>query len=168
MKKFTSLLAILLVVCSLCAFAACDPNTIYIEAEELADIVSVQLISYDNPQQKSFISWVPDHTSDLKPFDTSKISVLETLDREAIPELLETLTECPILDRYYAYDSPKGLCLKLNYSNGDFLIVNCHQDSFTGYIGKFAPNGEVVQFIGCFVGVTSFETLVNDYFQTKI
>ena len=168
MKKLTVLLTILLVICSLCTFAACDPNEIYFERDSLADIVKIELIRYDNPKQKQFFSWVPDHTDDLKPFDESRVTVLETLDENKIYDLLDTLCECPILDRYYAYDSPNGICLKISYSNGDYLIVNCNEGSFTGYIGRFDCDGKVVQFIGCFVSVACFETLVNDYFQTKI
>lgn len=168
MKKFTATLAILLVVCSLCVFAACDPSTVYIEREDLAEVVSVELVNYDNPKQKHFFSWVPDHTADLKPLDVSKISVVETLDADKITDLLDTLSECPILDRYYAFDSPEGLCLKLTYQSGDFLIINCYGHSFAGYIGRFHANGEVAQFIGCFVSLACYETLVNDFFQTKI
>ena len=170
MKKVTVLLTLLLALCSLYTFAACalDPSTIYIEQEYLADIVSVELVKYDNPNQKHFFSWVPDHTSDLKPVDNNKFSVLETLDEDRIADFIDTLCECPILDRYYAFDSPSGICLKLNYSNDDFLIVNCNEDAFVGYIGKFFHDGEVAQFIGCFVSASCFETLVNDYFQMKI
>ncbi|MCH5152336.1 MAG: hypothetical protein J1F68_00035 [Clostridiales bacterium] len=168
MKKITILLTILLVLCSLCAFAACDPSTVFLEPTDLTDIVSVELIRYDNPRQKQFISWVPDHTSDLKAFDERKLFVLERLDGDKIPEFIDTLCECPILDRYYAFDSPNGICLKLTYINGEYLIVNCKEGAFVGYIGKFGFDGEVIQFIGCFVSVTSFETLVNDYFQMKI
>ena len=168
MKKFTALLAILLVVCSLCVFAACDPGTVYIEREDLAEVVSVELVNYDNPKQKQFFSWVPDHTADLKPLDGSKMSVVETLDADKISDLLDTLSECPILDRYYAFDSPDGLCLKLTYASGDYLIVNCYEKSFAGYIGRFHANGEVDEFIGCFDAHYSFEVLVNNFFQTQI
>ena len=167
-KAITTFLALLLVLCALCTFVACDPATFYFDHEYLSDIVSVELIRYDNPEQKHFISWVSDHTADLKPFDDSKLSVLETLEADKISDFLDTLIECPILFKYYAFDSPNGLCLKLTYSNGDFIIINCYEQSFAGYIGKFSFNGEVAEFIGCFVGYDCFETLVNDYFQTKI
>ena len=168
MKKITVLLTILVVLSCLCAFAACDPSEVYLDSEYLDGIVSVELVNYDNPGQKHFFSWVPDHTADLKPFDSSKLTVVGTLDEDQISDFLETLSECPILDRYYAFDSPNGFCLRLTYSNGDFIIVNCYQQSFVGYIGKFTPDGDVAQFIGCFVSRKCFETLVNDYFQTKI
>ena len=153
-----------------CCFTltACDPGTYYFEQEELSDIVRIELINYDNPEQKHFISWVPDHTSDLKPLDNSKISVLETLEEDKIPQFIDTLCEFDILYRYYAFDSPNGVCLKLSYSNGDFLIVNCNVPSFAGYIGEFTSDGEVTAFIGCFSASSSFTTLVNNFFQTKI
>lgn len=161
-------MAILLVLCSLFAFSACDPSEIHLEHEYLADIVNVELINYDNPKQKHFFSWVPDHTSDLKPFDDGKVSVLETIEADKISSFIDTLCECPILYWYFAFDSPNGLCLKLSYSNGDFLIIYCYEKSFAGYIGKFTSSGDVVEFIGSFVSFGCFEILINDYFQTKI
>ena len=168
MKKVVALLSILLVLCALCALTACDPGTFYFDQEYLSDIVSVELIRYDNPQQKHFISWVPDHTADLKPLDKNKISVLETLETDKISDFFDKLCECHILSTYYAYDSPNGICLKLNYSNGDFIIINCAEKRYVGYIGNFTADGNVGEFIGCFSDYGSFEVLVNDYFQTKI
>lgn len=167
-KVITAVLAILLVLCSLVSFAACDPGTFYFDDEYLSAIVSVELISYVNPEQTHFFSWVPDHTADLKPFDESKVSVLETLDNDKLSDFIDTLCECDVLYKYYAFDAPNGLCLKLTYANGDFVIVSCNGNSFAGYIGKFSADGEVADFIGCFSSLYSFETLVNDYFQTKI
>lgn len=177
MKKFSKVpkigtaisrwVMIFLIICCI-TLTGCDPSSYYFAHDDLDDIVSIELIQYDNPEQKEFFSWVPDHTSDLKPFDNSKVSILETLDEGHISELIDTLCQFHILGTYYAYDSPKGLCLRLTYSSGDFLIVSCDENSYTGYIGKFSLDGEVVQFIGCFASLRSFQTLVNDYFQTKI
>ena len=169
MKKIiTTILAALLILSALYTLVACDPDTFYFDHEYLSDIVSIELIRYDNPEQKHFSSWVPDHTSDLKPFEDSKLNVLETLDENKISDFIDTLCECHILDKYYAFDTPNGICLKLNYSNGDLLIVSCNKNSSAGYIGKFFSNGEVAEFIGCFSAPNYFETLVNDYFQMKI
>lgn len=158
---------IFLIICCI-TLTGCDPLPYYFARNDLVDIVSIELIQYDNPEQKEFFSWVPDHMSDLKPFDNSKVNILETLDEGHISELIDTLCESHILDTYYAYDSPNGLCLRLTYSSGDFLIVSCDENSYTGYIGKFSPDGEVAQFIGCFESSRSFKNLVNDYFQMKI
>ena len=165
--SISSLAILLLNICCL-MLTGCDPSGYYFSHDDLADVVSVELIQYDNPGQKNFSSWVPDHSSDLKPFDDSKVSVLETLDEDQTSGLIDALCEFHILEKYYAYDSPAGLCLKLTYSNGDFLIVSCDEESYKGYIGRFSPDGEVARFIGCFASSSSFKTLVNDYFQTQI
>lgn len=133
-------------------------------------MISIKLINYDNPEQKHFSFWVTDHASDLKPFDNAKMSCLEILDDNRITDFVDDLCECDVLYKYYAYDPPNGKCIKLNYSNGDFLIVwsNYKTGSFSGYIGKFSIDGEIAEFIGCFESLTSYEDLVNNYFQTQI
>lgn len=161
--------ALTVVLIGLCfALTACDPGHYRFDHEYLADIASVELVYYDNPDQRHFLSWVPDHSDDLKPFDESKLRVLETLDENAIPDLTDTLCECLILRAYYAYDSPNGLCIKLSYSDGNFIIVSSNYESYAGYIGKFYANGAVAEFIGCFCDWIDYKTLVNNYFQTKI
>lgn len=162
----SGIIVALMIFCSF-MLTGCDPASFYFSPEDLSDIVSVELINYNNPNQKEFWSWVPDHESDLKPFDNSKFSVLETLDEDKIPDLTNALCECFILYKYYVYDSPKGMCLKLTYSNGNFLIVSGTRGS-SGYIGEFSSDGEVAYFYGCFHHAGNFKILVNEYFETKI
>lgn len=169
LKKLNATIATIFILLICCfTLTACDPSSYYFQPEELSDIVKVELINYNNPQQNHFLSWVPDHTSKLKPFDDSKLSVLETLNEDKITQFTDVLCEFHILYKYYAYDSPNGTCLKLSYSNGDFIIINCNMPSFTGYIGKFTSDGEVAAFIGCFSSSDYFKILVNAYFQTKL
>ena len=42
-----------------------------------------------------------------------------------------------VLYKYYAYNSPKDICIRLNYEKGNFLIVwaNYAENSYVGYIG---------------------------------
>ncbi len=169
MRKIRNFLAAGAVVCSLCALSGCavDPGSYQFSRDELAEVVSVELIEYENPAQKHFLPWVPDHSSDLKPFDSEKVRVLETLDADMVPQFGETLCECDILYLYYAYDSPNGICMRLSYSDGDFLILNCAERSYAGYIGRFSPDGEVARFIGCFSSRGSFEFLM-DFFETEL
>lgn len=166
-KKLT-IYALLLVFCFI--LSACDPTSYYFTGEDLADVISIELVDYDNPEQKSFGSWVFDRTSDLKPFDNSKMSQLEILAENKIFEFVDSLCECCILEEYFAFDSPNGICIKINYSNGDFMIIwsNYKYSNFSGYIGRYSPDGEVTEFIGCFEGLGSYINLVNNYFQTQI
>ena len=168
-RKHIAIIAAIFILIIFCfTLTACDPGSYYLKQEDLTDIVSVEVINYDNPEQKHFKSWVPDHEADLKPFDNSKVSVLETLDENNIINFVDELCGYHILYKYYGYDSPNGTCLKLTRSNGNFLIVSCNENRFAGYIGEFSTDGEIIAFIGCFSNRIYFEALVNDYFQTKI
>ena len=168
MKKLALLIG-LWIVCLV--FSACDPSSYQFDYHDLADnVVRIELIHYDNPDQRQFISWVPDHSSHLMPFQSSRMTVLETLDDAKKSDFLKQLSEAYILDKYYVYNSPKGICIKLSYSNGDFLIITCNyaEKAFGGYIGRYSENGDVAEFIGSFSGYDSFESLVNDFFEIKI
>lgn len=166
-KKLT-IIALLLVLCLM--LCACDPASYNFTSEDLADVISIELVDYDNSEQKSFGSWVFDRTSDLKPFDKSKMSQLENLAGNKIPDFVDSLCECRILYKYFSFDSPNGICIKINYSNEDFMIIwsNYKYSNFSGYIGRYSPDGEVTEFIGCFEGLDSYINLVNNYFQTQI
>ncbi len=168
-NKLGKAVAIVALAIALClTLSACDPAYYCFTSEYLSDVTSIELINYDNPEQKEFMSWVPDHTSDLKSFDSSKMSCLETLDESKKTEFIDTLCEEEILGTYFAFDSPNGICIKLNYSNGDFLIIwsNYQENAHSGYIGKYSPDGEVSDFIGCFENLNSYLKLVNKYFQS--
>ncbi len=168
MKKVALSIGLLL----LClVFSACDPSPYQFEYQDLHDnTVSVALVQYENPGQKAFLSWVPDHSSDLAPFQNSKVTVLAILEDDKKSDFLKQLSQAEILSQYYAYDSPKGVCIRISYSSGDFLILNCNQEeeTFQGYIGTYSESGEVIDFIGCFSSYGSFESLVDDFFVTAI
>lgn len=168
MKTAFTLLLLLFFTISL---TACDPGSYSFDIEELNDeIVSVELIDYVNDNQKSFWSWVPNHFADLKPLDMSNISFLESLSEEEIGIFAEELSEVYFLYEYYAFDSPKGICIKINYSNGDFEILSCDYEngSYNGYVGRYNSEGEVVSFTGTFTDLNDFEKLVNNYFDTEL
>ncbi|MDE6597711.1 MAG: hypothetical protein K2K60_03640 [Clostridia bacterium] len=155
--------ALIIILISLClTLTACDPIRDHFEHEYLSDVVSVELIKYDNPKQKQLFLWVIDHSSQLKPFDNSKVSVLESLDENKISDFIDSLCELDFFSPYYDFDSPKGTCLKLSYSNGDFLIIQSR------YIGKFSPNGEIAEYIGSFSNPNTYKSVINEYFQTRI
>ena len=109
MNKIISLLCIILLCFTL---TACDPGSFIIEEDYLEDVIAIELIEYDNPNQKSFFTWVPNQFDELKPFEITNYRVLEELPEEKIDEFLLSFQETDILHTYYAYDSPKDICIK--------------------------------------------------------
>ena len=167
MKKAVPLILLTIICLSMCA---CDPSTYPINREELNDVVSVELIEYANPNQKHFTTWVPDQFNKLVPFDSANATTLEVLSSEQISDFLDAFSKTDILHTYYAYNSPKDVCIRLNYQNGNFLIVwaNYLDDSYAGYIGEYSSDGTVLSFWGSFSGLSYYEDLVNQFFAYKL
>ena len=167
MKKLRFLLFFVMICCFLCA---CDPGSYRIDREALENVISVELIEYENPNQKHFISWVPNHFDDLRPFDSTNVVVLETLPSEKVSDFLDAFSKTDILSKYYAFDSPKDICLRLNYENGNFLIIwaNYAETGFAGYIGEYSSDGTVLSFWGSFSALRYYENLVTQYFTYSL
>lgn len=163
MKKIAFFVALAVICCFLCS---CDPDQYSIDREILDSVVSVELIEYENPDQEHFASWVPNQFNKLVTFDSANVTVIETLPAEKTQDFLEEFSQADILDGYYAYNSPKDICLRLNYENGNFLIAwaNYEENSFSGYIGEYASDGTVLSFWGCFSSLIFYEELVNQFF----
>ena len=167
MKK-TVCLAILAAIC--CFLCACDPGSYSVNREELNDVVGVELIEYENPNQKHFTTWVPDQFDKLMPFNNNDVMVLETLPAEKTADFLDAFSKTDILHTYYAYNSPKDICIRLNYENGNFLIIwaNYAENSYAGYIGEYSRDGTVLSFWGSFSSLSYYKDLVNQYFTYRL
>lgn len=167
MKKAIAFLLVTVVCFSLCA---CDPSRYTVNREEFNGVIGVELIEYENPNQKRFVSWVPDHFDRLLPFVSDNATVLEKLPSEKIPDFLNDLSGKELLREFYAYDSPKDICIRLNYENGNFLIAwaNYAENTCYGYVGEYSADGTVLSFWGCFDTVNNYTDLVNRYFTYKL
>jgi len=165
MKK--SFLIFLLVFCFV--FASCDPGSFYFSTDYLNNVVSIELIDYTNTEQKSFSSWAHNHFNKLKPFNLENSTTIETLETDKIENFNLYLTEQVLYYRFYTYNSPKGLCLKLNFANGDFIIISdVNKKGYNGYVGRYSSTGKVLDYYGCFCSEDSFVNLVNNYFNTQV
>ena len=167
MKKTVAIIVVMMICFTMCA---CDPGSFSIDREELNNIVSVELIEYANSNQKHFTSWVPDQFDKLLPFDSVNATTLEILSSEKISDFLDAFSKTDILHTYYAYNSPKDVCIKLNYESGNFLIIwaNYSDNSYAGYIGEYSSDGDVLSFWGSFSALSYYKDLVNQYFTYKL
>ena len=167
MKRILLPLFLFLLSFVLCA---CDPGTTRADAGPMKDIAAIELIEYNNPEQKKFSSWVPDHSGKLLAFDESRVSVIETLQEDKIEDFLDSLAEKEVLSDYYCYDSPTDVCIRIRYSDGHFMILwtNYKQNSYKGYIGEYARDGSVLSFLGTFSSLQFYQELVNNFFDYSI
>lgn len=167
MKKIAFLISLVMICCLLCA---CDPAIHTADQSSLSQVVSIELIQYDNTNQKHFASWVPDQFYRLMSFDLDKLTVLEILPAEKNHEFLEMFLKAEILSEYYAYNSPKDVCIRLNYQNGNFLILWADYDrpSYAGYIGEYDSSGNVLSFWGSFCALEDYKYLVNHFFTYQL
>lgn len=169
MKKVVLAMAIFLFICSL---TACDPPSISLDYDELkSNVISVELINYDNPNSKKFT----EEPIVFKKLELDKIEVLEILDEKKIDNFLLTLTsevgfhdaydEYPIAKKriYKCNDSPNGIAIILRYSNGDIYMLNGGKE--VNLIALYDSQGDVKEHSLMWTRRGDFEkTLVNDYF----
>lgn len=167
MKKTLAIMVVVIICLSMCA---CDPGSFSINRESLNNVVSVELVEYANPNQKQFSSWVFDQFNKLLPFVPSNATILEFLPSDKIPDFLDAFSKTDILHTYYAYNSPKDVCIKLNYENGNFLIIwaNYSDNRYAGYIGEYSLDGTVLSFWGSFSSLSYYKDLVNQHFNYNL
>lgn len=166
LNKLFILLPVAVFALSVAVFTACDPGHYQYDLENLkAPVSAIELCEYDNPEQKHFTSWVPDHSKDLAPLDMDALKITATLEADLTEDFMRDLSKQHILYKYYAFNSPNGTCIRIVYDDGYFDIISCNAKTFAGYIGTFSPDGEVVDFIGCFASRSSYEYFLKFYFE---
>lgn len=163
---------IIIMICiTIClSLTACDPAISNFDIDGLtSDVVSIEMIDYRNPEQKTILSRWSDHFSELLPFKEADCTLIDELEEEAFADFLETLRKTEFYYGYYACNSSEGICLKLLYGNGDFLILNSDPESelIRGYIGKYSAEGEVLEFYGCFGSNLTFEKLIDVFSDSE-
>ncbi|MDE7385034.1 MAG: hypothetical protein K2M84_04670, partial [Anaeroplasmataceae bacterium] len=79
MKKLVFCLSILVIY--LLPSCAMDPGRYNYDYDELfEEVIRVELVQYENSEQKHFKSWVPNHFSDLVSFLPQNMKIVETLE----------------------------------------------------------------------------------------
>lgn len=167
MKK---LLIIMMMAATYMVMSACiawglEP---YILDEERlkTNTVSVDLIQYLHPGPE----WVRDEPG--QPFDFNRMRVIETLPTEQLDEFIISFTEIPYDYFGQYYNAPVGICIKINYDNGDFLIACCNflGDRVYNFVATYDISGEITSTVGGFPLDPDYDyyALVNSYFDTQL
>ena len=151
----------IIIVCVICfVFTACEPGFRTYHYDDLkSNIVSVELIKYDNPKAKD----VPDHFGNAwhRSFDFKKMEYMGALDEELYYDFFKDISGKTILDHVWHKNSPNGICVKMNYENGDFEIVSYD------YVGKFSARGKSQKHLGGYYSKEFIDIMYN-YFDVKL
>ena len=164
MKKLIAILC-LISVCFACS--SCDPAGHkagdWLEPEK---IESVELIQYENNEQMRFESW-PESNYKFKQllhFDESKVTVIEVLDEDKLPSFSESLSEMFIWSGYYLYNSPKDICVRINYSDGSYTVIYANPEEGykgKGFVAEYSSDGEIEIYRGSVGVIAEYNELLE-------
>ena len=163
MKRLIAFVCLISVCLTLCS---CDPAGHlagdWLEPERIS---SVELIQYDNDEQKTFDSW-PESKYKFRQllfFDETKATVLKTLNQEDVPEFVDTFSEMHIWSGYYLFNSPKDKCIRINYSDGSYTVIYADPEQVykgKGFVAEYAPDGEIEIYWGSVANIDEYNSLV--------
>ena len=166
MKK---LLSLLIALCALVCLTACDPSFGKIgDFVDLSEVISVELIEYDNSSanriNSGFRSDGEKAAKKLPSLNFDKMTVLEALEEEVISNFIDEVLTIGAVTTWIHLNSPIGVCLKLNYENGDFIIISCGQHNL---MCLYDESGKPLSYLLAPYS-DDFKTVVNKFFVTQI
>ena len=141
-----------------------DPPTYFFEYENLkGQIASVELIHYENDNPE-----IIKDASNVLPFDFTKMEVIETLAADKIDDFVTDLSETGFMDYSSFAKEPVGICIKITYKDGKFIIITSTlMDVAYGIVEVFDSNGYPIEYIGEPRDRDEYVALVNKYFEHK-
>lgn len=163
MKKTISYI---MIICVFISLSGCvwDPASYLFDYEKLKEqVATVELINYENEEPKKIKD-----ISEILPYDFDKEEVLETLPADKIDDFIMDLSEIRFMIDSDFSNSPVGICIKVTYKNGEFIIITSTlMDVAYGLVELFNSNGCPIEYIGAPGDRDEFVALVNKYFEHK-
>ena len=102
------------------------------------------------------------------PYDFDKEEVLETLVVDKINDFVTDLSDIRFLDYSSFAKEPAGICIKITYKDGKFIIITSTlMDVAYGIVEVFDSNGYPIEYIGAPADRDEYVALVNKYFEHK-
>lgn len=155
----------LVLVCLVClGLTACDPNKLsynFIKPE--ADITSVELVFYDNPNASVINTFIPIIIPRIRSFEFEKMNILEILAPEKLDDFAKDFGEISVWTTWVHLDSPTEDTVRIVYSDGCFDVFALHND----FAGRYDRYGKPVEHWGCIYDQDDLIRLVNDYFSNQ-
>jgi len=163
MRKNIILLILMILSISL---TACEPVKYFFATNPRNDeIVNVELISY-SPDEEA----VSESTEDMLDFDSYKMEILEVLDTTENEDFISDFSEIEFFQGYPHLNTPKGIGVKINYDNGDFVVVTISffsDDSDGGEAILYNSEGVFLEHYGGLSWIPSFVDLIDEYFEAQ-
>jgi len=168
MKTRAVSIAFLLFLLILC-LSACDPGSIsYPNEESISDVVSVELIEYNN----IYVSRINTlfSTRKIQDFDFEKMEIIEVLSEDTLEDFLNDFSELDVWTRWSHPDSPLRTSIRIIYNNGDFDVISCcnTEKEIISFMAKYDSKGNFKNHIGTVEKVTAYLDLINRYFTKQI
>ena len=102
------------------------------------------------------------------PYNFVKEEVLETLVADKINDFVTDLSDIRFLDYSSFAKEPVGICIKITYKDGKFIIITSTlMDVAYGIVEVFDSNGYPIEYIGEPRDRDEYVALVNKYFEHK-
>ena len=115
MKRAILIILVLVLIFSL---TACDPSWYSQQYQELAaNVVRVELISYDNSNAKIINDLF--QKGAVRAFDFNKMEIIEVLDVEKLDDFLQDWSKITLWTHWIHSNSPVGISIRIIYSNDD-------------------------------------------------
>ncbi len=164
MKNLTVAPLLILLTASL---ISCEPVKYFFKNNTRNDeIVCIELISY-SPDNVAVV----DSTDEMLDFVFENMEILEILDVAKNEEFISEFSIIEFFQGYSHLNTPKGIGVKINYQNGDFLIITdgtLGEDSYGGDAILYNSDGIFLEFYGSLSWAQNFVDLINEFFETQM
>ncbi|MFA7724993.1 MAG: hypothetical protein WCX25_02800, partial [Candidatus Izemoplasmatales bacterium] len=130
------------------------------------EIESVELISY-SPENVAVV----ESADEMLDFQSENMEILEILDAAKNADFIFEFSSIEFFQGYPHLNTPNGMGIKINYHNGDFLIVT---DSFIdeevngGDAILYNSDGIFIDYYGSISWLQNLIDLINGFFEKQI
>lgn len=160
-------LAILIMISISISLISCEPDKYFFKNNTRSDeIVSVELISY-SPENVSVV----ESADEMLDFSSENMEVLEILDATKNLNFISEFSNIEFFQGYPHLNAPNGFGIRINYQNGDFLVVTdsfIDEDDNGGDAILYSADGTFLVYYGSISWIQTFYSILRDFFDTQI
>lgn len=164
MKKLIVALLLILLTVSL---ISCEPVKYFFKNNTRNDeIVSIELISYSQDNVA-----VVDSADEMLDFVFENMEILEILDATKNENFISEFSVIEFFQGYSHLNTPNGVGVKINYQNGDFLIITdsfIDEDVNGGDAILYNSDGVFLEYFGSISWIQTFIDLIDEFFDTQM